>query len=44
MDVYCNSMVDLLTNADEISIQLSIQEVLMNRIPDIHFEEFGFWK
>ena len=43
-DVYCTGMVDLLTNADEMSIRLSIQEVLMNRIPDIHFEDFDFVK
>jgi len=43
-DVCCTGMVDIFTNADEMSIRSSIQEVLINRIPDIHLEDFDFVK
>lgn len=43
-DVCCTGMVDLFANADEISIKSSIQEVLINRIPDINGEDFEFLK
>lgn len=43
-DVCCTGMVDLFANADEISIQSSIQEVLINRTLDINGEDFEFLK
>jgi len=43
-DVCCTGMVDLFTNADEISIWSSIQEALIDRILDIHCEDFDLMK
>ena len=43
-DVWCIGMVDICTNADEISIRSAIQEVLVNRIPDIHTGDVDFVK
>jgi hypothetical protein len=43
-DVCCTGMDDIFTNADEMSIQSSIQEVLINRISDIHRDDFDFVK
>lgn len=43
-DICCSGMVDIFTNADEKSIRSSIQEVLVNRIPDIHHDDFDFVK
>ena len=43
-DVCCTGMVDIVTNANEISIRSAIQEVLVNRVPDIHTWDFDFVK
>ena len=43
-DIICTGMVDLLTNAEEMSIRSSIYEVLVARLPDLQCNDFYFVK
>lgn len=43
-DVLCTGMVDISTSADEKNIRCCIQEVLVNRFPDLEVDAFDFTK